>query len=187
MFASGGIDGIRLWDITKKQIVSKELVGHSLGVNTVAFSPDGNTLASGSDDNTIILWDISTQQPIGEPLTGHSGSISSLAFSPDGKILVSGSSDDTVKLWDIDPESWAKKACAIVNRNFSHKEWQKYMGNRPHEKTCPDLPKDTIGAIELAAEARELLKKGKIEEAKAKFKQAREWDDKVTWGDERLN
>ena len=60
------------------------------------------------------------------------------------------------------------------------------MGNRPHEKTCPDFPTDTLGAIELAAEARELLKDGKIEQAKAKFKQAREWDDRMVWGDEKV-
>jgi len=79
------------------------------------------------------------------------------------------------------------KACAIVNRNFSHKEWEKYIGkDRPHEKTCPDLPKDTVGAIELFNEAHKLLKKGNITEAKAKFAQAREWDNNVVWGDEGL-
>ena len=91
-----------------------------------------------------------------------------------------------MRLWDVNPESWAKQACAIVNRNFSHYEWQKYMGNRPHEKTCPDLPTDTLGAIELADQARELLEDGKTTEAKAKFAQAREWDNKVVWGDEGL-
>ncbi|HID98970.1 MAG TPA: hypothetical protein EYP59_01610 [Thiotrichaceae bacterium] len=60
------------------------------------------------------------------------------------------------------------------------------MGNRPHEKTCPDLPKDTLGAIELTQEARELLKEGKTELAKAKFSQAREWDATVVFGDEGL-
>ena len=60
------------------------------------------------------------------------------------------------------------------------------MGNRPHEKTCPDLPTDTLGAIELAAEGRELREEGKIEEAKAKFALAREWDENVVWGDEGL-
>ena len=89
---------------------------------------------------------------------------------------------------DVDPESWAKKACAIVNRNFSQEEWQKYMGssNRTHEKTCPNLPKDTLGAIELTQQARQLLKEGKIEQAKAKFAQAREWDANVVFGDEGL-
>ena len=37
-------------------------------------------------------------------------------------------------LWDVNPESYVKKACAIVNRNFSHKEWKKYMGNHLSEK-----------------------------------------------------
>ncbi|WP_353570345.1 hypothetical protein [Candidatus Albibeggiatoa sp. nov. BB20] len=60
------------------------------------------------------------------------------------------------------------------------------MGNRPHEKTCPDLPTDTLGAIELAAEARELLENGETQQAKAKFKQAREWDNNVVWGDEEI-
>jgi hypothetical protein len=60
------------------------------------------------------------------------------------------------------------------------------MGNRPHEKTCPDLPKDTLGAIELTKQARELLKEGQTKLAKAKFAQAREWDANVVFGDEGL-
>jgi len=56
------------------------------------------------------------------------------------------------------------------------------MGNhRPHEKTCPNLPKDTLGAIELTKQARELLKEGKTEEAKKKFALAREWDAGVVY------
>jgi WD40 repeat protein len=183
--ASGSRDNtVRLWNVDTRKPLGEPLAGHSDDVNSVAFSPDGQTLASGSDDNTVILWDVETKQPLGEPLVGHSKAVLSVAFSPDGKTLASGSFDSTVRLWDVDPESWTKKACAIVNRNFSHKEWQKYMGNhRPHEKTCPNLPKDTLGAIELTQQARELLKEGKTEEAKAKFAQAREWDANVVFGD----
>ena len=54
------------------------------------------------------------------------------------------------------------------------------------KKTCPDLPTDTLGTIELTQEAIELLKKGETEEAKAKFAQAREWDANVVYGDEGL-
>jgi len=76
---------------------------------------------------------------------------------------------------------WVKPA--IVNCNFSQQEWQQHKGNRPHEKTCPNLPKDTLGAIEITEQARKLLEKGKIEEAKKKFAKAREWDAKVVFGD----
>jgi WD40 repeat protein len=77
------------------------LKGHLGIVYSVAFSPDGKTLASGSKDNKIILWDIETSQPIGQPLTAHTHHIKSVAFSPDGETIVSGSLDNTLILWDV--------------------------------------------------------------------------------------
>ncbi|KAJ5661456.1 uncharacterized protein N7477_009072 [Penicillium maclennaniae] len=76
------------------------LEGHSDTVNSVAFSPDGLTLASGSDDYTIKLWDTATGTQR-QTLEGHLGWVSSVASSPDGLTLASGSDDYTIKLWDI--------------------------------------------------------------------------------------
>ncbi|MBW4575960.1 MAG: serine/threonine protein kinase, partial [Aphanothece sp. CMT-3BRIN-NPC111] len=76
------------------------LSGHSNWVHSVAFSPDGQSLASGSDDKTLKIWDVATGK-VKSTLTGHSDRVYSVAFSPDGQSLASGSDDKTLKIWEV--------------------------------------------------------------------------------------
>ncbi|CAE6540046.1 unnamed protein product, partial [Rhizoctonia solani] len=75
--------------------------GHTDAVTSVAYSPDGKSVASGSWDNTIRIWDAQSPSINGEPLTGHSNWISSVSYSPLGNIIASGSDDNTIRIWDI--------------------------------------------------------------------------------------
>jgi WD40 repeat protein len=69
-------------------------------VYSVAFSPDGKHVISGSQDNTLRLWDVRSGKSIGSPFKGHTQAVYSVAFSPDGTKIASGSWDKTLRLWD---------------------------------------------------------------------------------------
>jgi WD40 repeat protein len=94
---------IQLWELPSGRAIA-ELEGHNSFVWNVAFSPNGDRLASASADNTIILWDLETGQPIGQQLTNHGGPVRRLDFSPDGSLLASGGFDNLVFLWDVETE-----------------------------------------------------------------------------------
>jgi transcriptional regulator with XRE-family HTH domain/sugar lactone lactonase YvrE len=80
--------------------VSTRLTGPTGAVNSVAFSPDGETLAIGNADGTVRLWEVATDRQIAA-LTGPGGAVNSVAFSPDGTTLAGGSTDGTVRRWDV--------------------------------------------------------------------------------------
>ena len=100
MIATGGKfdKTVQLWDANTGKSIST-FKGHTDGIYSVAFSPDGKTIVSGSLDNTARLWDTQTEKSI-STFKGHTGSIYSVAFSPDGETIASASADMTVRLWN---------------------------------------------------------------------------------------
>ncbi|QRV96726.1 hypothetical protein RhiJN_24744 [Ceratobasidium sp. AG-Ba] len=80
----------------------KAFEGYSSPVTSVAYSPNGQRIVSGSRNKTLRIWDANTGAPISGLLEGHSSSVRSAAYSPDGRRIVSGSEDKTVRIWDAD-------------------------------------------------------------------------------------
>jgi WD40 repeat protein len=84
-------------------VVSSIDVDSAVSATAASYSPDGRTLATGSDNGTIVLLDLTDPaHPVRTAtLTGHTGPVTSVAFSPDGRTLATGSNDQTVLLWDV--------------------------------------------------------------------------------------
>jgi WD40 repeat protein/serine/threonine protein kinase len=95
---------VQIWYLGKRNLHS-ELQGHERGVTCVAFAPNSRLLASGSQDQTIIVWNTGDEFKRGAVLRHHKGPITDVAFSPNSRRLLSGSEDSTARIWDIKTEA----------------------------------------------------------------------------------
>ncbi|HMQ63284.1 MAG TPA: hypothetical protein PKE06_21550, partial [Flavilitoribacter sp.] len=93
-----------LIDFLNKSFCKTIFHGHNATVSSVAFSPDGTSILTGSFDKTARLWNIKDQSF--KSFAGHEEGVTSVAFSPDGKSILTGSEDKTVRLWNIKDQSF---------------------------------------------------------------------------------
>jgi WD40 repeat protein len=135
---------IILWDPRDGRQLGGPLLGHTTnGIATLAFSPDGEMLASGGYDETIILWDLNRRQSLGT--LAHKGGVAAVAFSPTGGLLASSACcsglRDTLMLWNVGLAAWRAEGCARAGRNLTLKEWDQFVGPQlPYRRTCAGLP-----------------------------------------------
>ena len=91
------VDFLEYWKAGARELTTFR--GHSHGVWSVAFAPDGLTLASGGVDRLVRMWDIETGRLL-RSLRGHTADIRSVVFTPDGQTLATASEDRTIRLWN---------------------------------------------------------------------------------------
>ncbi len=182
---------IRIWNISDKDFSNRSdnnsidslnlkekndfiLSGHTSAVNGIAFSHDGNYLASASDDQTVKIWSVKEKKEL-HTLKGHSNKVITVAFSPNDKYLASASDDRSAKIWNIDYGSLKGLACYWL---------QDYISIEPKQQkelpTCLDPKTLKAAAPALVAEARTKGMDGKPEDALSLFQEAKKLDSSIS-------
>jgi WD40 repeat protein len=122
-------------------------VTHGGLVSAVAFSPDGQSLATASTDGTARVVAVADGREIAR--VTHGGLVSAVAFSPDGQFLATAS-ENTVRFWSAALDDMLHQLCTDHSRNLSPGEWRRHLGDLPWQPTCESwpTPKDDPGSAD---------------------------------------
>ena len=138
--SDGAVTGIaRVWDVAKDEEVARVIherpaQGTSV-IQDVAFSPDGQYLATASDDWTARVWDLSSGNELGH--VSHQGSVLDVAFGPDGRYLATASQDGTARVWDVSTSTEVARMSHELNvSNVAFTPDGKYLATASQDNTA---------------------------------------------------
>jgi WD40 repeat protein len=117
LLATYGGSVVRLWDTTVRGTATQPLAVLTGGMGPVAFSPNGQIVATVGEDHTVRLWDTTVRGTVNQPraiLAGHTGAVHAVAFSPNGGLVAAASEDHTVRLWDTTVRGTVNQPGAIL-------------------------------------------------------------------------
>ncbi|KAG6813079.1 hypothetical protein H0H92_014138 [Tricholoma furcatifolium] len=117
-YSEGADKLIKLWDTNSGEIL-RTFDGHTEGISDVAWSSDGDYIASASDDKTIIIWSLELGAAA-RTLIGHTNFVFCLNYNPSSNLLVSGGYDETVRVWDVARGSKAFFKLSLTSLNMFH-------------------------------------------------------------------
>ncbi|MFZ5920133.1 MAG: NACHT and WD repeat domain-containing protein [Chloroflexota bacterium] len=136
LFPTKEVAGFLINDNHSARPISR--MAHEFHVSSVAFSPDGQYVVSGSDDSTARVWEAASGVEVARKI--HGSFVFSVAFDPDGRFVMSFSVNG-IRIWKWQAEDLIANACAVMPRNLTRAEWQQYIGDAlPYQAVCPNLP-----------------------------------------------
>ncbi|WP_164385657.1 WD40 repeat domain-containing protein [Streptomyces sp. OM5714] len=140
---SPGDGDVKLWDISDRNHPTRlgpPLSGYTSRVTDLAFSPDGQTLATSGDG--VRLWDVTDPghpAAIGQPLAISTAELTSLAYLPNTQTLATGGQDNTVRLWPLAVEQSVGQICANTDAP-TRPQWKRYLSMLPYHSSCDRRP-----------------------------------------------
>jgi WD40 repeat protein/tRNA A-37 threonylcarbamoyl transferase component Bud32 len=132
--ATGGLHPlVYLWDVESGKLI-RELDQGAAGAQMLEFSRDGRVLAVAGSEPLASLWDVASGTRVGSVTAGSRKA--KMDLSSDGRRLLMTTGNGEGAVWDVDPESWARRACALANRTLTGEEWDEFLPGRSYEPAC---------------------------------------------------
>jgi WD40 repeat protein len=142
LVASAAFDGsIKIWNYRRASMVADIEVDKS-GVNDIAFSDDGKTIAAALRNGSVALVDVASTRLLAEPMPAYEDEATEVAFLPDDAALLSIGAGQLLRwrpVWAPNVDALRERLCAIVSRNLTAQEWAGFLDGKRH-RTCERWP-----------------------------------------------